>query len=274
VLVAVAIPEGAPRWMRLFALVATLVAAPLVVASDRCSPRLSAPFLAVSAVGLYWCVPDTEHARALVGAAPPVAVVTLDRGRRPDPAGTAAAVGLFVWTATVGGVGRPGSVIGGAACLGVLLIASLVTAAGVVVQTPVHIALVAVASRAGDAAPWVLLGLALAPAIALGVIAYPALAVIVVYASFPVGSVSAGGVLKVVQLAALVMAALVMLRRVASGRTPLPWSPPLWWALALLGWCLISLSAALDDTLAIKQIGALFGGIVGFNKMFVKVQAI
>ena len=40
------------------------------------------------------------------------------------------------------------------------------------------------------------------------------------------------------------MAALVVLRRLATGRVPLPWFSELWWAVALLGWMVVSLASA------------------------------
>ena len=63
------------------------------------------------------------------------------------------------------------------------------------------VALTAAAVRTpSQTAPAVLLGLALAPALATAVIVYPPLAVMTVFASFPVGSTDVpGGQLKVVQ---------------------------------------------------------------------------
>ncbi len=118
-------------------------------------------------------------------------------------------------------------------------------------------------SVGGDKAPWLLIGLAAAPLIAIAVLTYPFMAVVIVFATFPIGSNAVpGGLFKVVQAVALLSAGLVFARRVARGHTPLPWIGELWWPTALLAWCLVSLSGALDSTLSIKQMGALFGGIV------------
>ncbi len=134
---------------------------------------------------------------------------------------------------------------------------------GAMASAALAVALLSFSTRAGAAAPAVLLGLALAPVLVAAVIAYPTLALIVVFATFPIGSIDLpGGLFKIVQASALAMAALVVLRRLASGRTPLPWSPPLAWAAALLVWTLVGLGSALDTQLALKQIGALLGGIV------------
>jgi hypothetical protein len=124
VAVGVAVPDG--FGFRLGAAVAlgTIVAAPLVVASARRDPRLVAVLFAVSAVGLYVCVPDTEHARGLMGGLLAAGLLGVDPELAVTP-GVSAVTGLFVWTAAFGGHGRMGSVVGGIACLGVLVLAPL-----------------------------------------------------------------------------------------------------------------------------------------------------
>jgi hypothetical protein len=76
---------------------------------------------AVSALGVYACVPDTEEAAALLGAAValatvgwPLRLVTL------GPSGAAAAIAVLAWVAAVGGRGRPAATIGALACVGLL----------------------------------------------------------------------------------------------------------------------------------------------------------
>ena len=146
-LISAAVPHDFPGWMRAFAIGATVATAPLAVASDRHVPRATYVLLAISALGVYWCIPDTEQARALVGAMMPIAVLGLASHRGPGPAGVGAVTGLLVWTATVGGVGRPGSVIGATACLGVLLVVPIADGAGLVPVTAAHLALVVVSAR-------------------------------------------------------------------------------------------------------------------------------
>jgi O-antigen ligase len=125
------------------------------------------------------------------------------------------------------------------------------------------VALVAGGARAGDKGPLLLLVACVVAVLAVAAYLRPAFAVVGVLLAFPVGSTALpGGLLKVVQAAAFAMAGIVVLRRIAAARTPLPWSPPLWWALGLLGWTFVSLTTALDTTLAVKQIAALLGGIV------------
>ena len=126
-------------------------------------------------------------------------------------------------------------------------------------------ALAAFANLFGDAAPGVLLAVALLPLLVLAVLSYPLVGAIAVLASFPVGSVGASvGPLSVqaAEAAVLLIGMLVILRRLGQGEVPLPWSPPLTWALALLGWCVVSLHSAVDTALAVKQMVALAGGLV------------
>jgi O-antigen ligase len=128
------------------------------------------------------------------------------------------------------------------------------------------VVLAAVAWKLGDdASPAVLVAIPLAPLIALGVLVAPILAAIAVFLTFPVGSVQVQtGVLplQTVELAVLAIVTVVVLRRLARGQLPLPWQPPLYWALALLVWTIVALHSAIDNTLALKQVGSLFGGII------------
>ncbi|MGH2996172.1 MAG: O-antigen ligase family protein [Gaiellaceae bacterium] len=125
--------------------------------------------------------------------------------------------------------------------------------------------LAAGASRFGAAAPLIVLVLPLAPLLALAVFAYPPLAVLTVFATFPIGSLVVPGLppwLQPVETAVLAMATLVVLRRLATGRTPLRWSGRLWWAVGLVAATLVALPSAVDHSLALKQIASLLGGLV------------
>jgi hypothetical protein len=124
VAVGVALPDGFGFRLGAAVALATLIAAPLVVVSARRDPRLVAVLFAVSAVGLYACVPDTEHARTLMGGLLAAGLLAADPELAMTP-GVSALTGLFVWTAAFGGHGRTGSVVGGIACLGVLVLAPL-----------------------------------------------------------------------------------------------------------------------------------------------------
>jgi len=115
----------APAWE-----IALLVAGPSVagVAAADCDERGAAagvgPLLALVALaGMYATVPDTELVRAALGAALPLMLLAWPRARaRLGRGGCFAFVGLFLWIAVVEGAGRAGSVVGAAACLGLLVL--------------------------------------------------------------------------------------------------------------------------------------------------------
>jgi hypothetical protein len=119
-----ALPDRFGFGLRMTVVVVTTVAAPLVVMTAARDPRVAAALFAIAAVGVYVCVPDTEYVMALVGGLVGAALLTAD----PEMAatlGVGALTGLFVWTTVVGGHGRTGSVVGGIACLGVLVFVPL-----------------------------------------------------------------------------------------------------------------------------------------------------
>lgn len=125
--------------------------------------------------------------------------------------------------------------------------------------------LAALASRFGDASPAVFVAVPAVPIVTLGILAAPVLAPIIVLATFPIGSVgvSTGGIpLQSVEFAVLAIATVVVLRRLALGQVPFPWQPALAWAVALLVWTIVTLQSSIDNTLALKQIGSLAGGII------------
>jgi O-antigen ligase len=127
------------------------------------------------------------------------------------------------------------------------------------------VTLAALVSRFGDASPAVFLAVPLVPIIVIGTLVAPVLAPIVVFATFPVGSVGVPtGVipLQAAEFAVLAIATVIVLRRLALGQVPLPWQPPLAWALALFVWTIVALQSSIDTTLALKQIGSLLGGII------------
>jgi hypothetical protein len=155
-----------PGWAVPTIVGATLVGGVLVAAFDRAlAPRGMAPaLLAVSALGVYLTTPDTEHAAVVLGVALPVALLSC-----PWPlatlgvGGSFAGVAVVAWVVAVDGAGRDGAVVGGIACLGMLVVEPLVRglatgraapsapvplryAATVVV---LHVVVVAVCSRVG-----------------------------------------------------------------------------------------------------------------------------
>ena len=124
-LVAFSYDFDGPGWIRWLVLGIAAVGGPLAADLDRRSARLGlGPVLWLIAVaGLYWTVPDTERARPLIGAALPIAVTGWPlRATRMGAGGISAAIGLFMWVAAIEGRGRPGSIIGAAASIGLFLV--------------------------------------------------------------------------------------------------------------------------------------------------------
>jgi hypothetical protein len=153
VLVAAAVGETAPaspEWVRIVVGAAAGCTALACRDFDATWPRLTGTCLAVTAVGVYATVPDTETARALVGAAGVSALLGLAPGLRPSPAWSSASAGLIAWNVGVGGWPRPGAVVGGVACAGLLALGPLLrwarTPSTVIVL--VHVGLVALVARA------------------------------------------------------------------------------------------------------------------------------
>jgi hypothetical protein len=141
-----ALPEGWPFWIRAVVTVSTIVGGLLVDVSWREAPRLVPLLLAIGAVGVYLCVPDTEAPKALIGAL--VAGAFIGLAPRLTPTfGATTLTGLFVWIAGYSGVGRPGSVVGAIACLGVVLLPAVWRRVSVPVVLVMQVALVVFVSR-------------------------------------------------------------------------------------------------------------------------------
>jgi hypothetical protein len=176
VVLGASLPDGWPGWIRVVAAVVALGGGVLAVEADRRAPRLVPVLLAFGAVGVYVCVPDTEGPKVALGALVAAAVIGLEPRLR-HRCGVAAAVGLFVWVTAVGGLGRAGSVVGGLACLGVVLLIPIVRSPttsrfAVALLLVVQAGLVAYASRGAglEQSAWVALGLAAAAYAVAGVV--------------------------------------------------------------------------------------------------------
>lgn len=113
-----------PRWWP--PLLVAVVLAGLLMADldDRWGRQgLGLPLLAITLAGIYATVPDTEQALIALGAVLPLTLLAwpwpfaaLGRG------GALASVGVALWVAAAGGVGRGSAVVGGIACLGLLAV--------------------------------------------------------------------------------------------------------------------------------------------------------
>ena len=120
-------PEAASpqSWLPWFAMVAIILAAPLVASFDDRyhETGLPIPLFGIAALGVFLTAPDTEGAIVLLGVAGiagflgwPRPVATL------GAAGSYAVVGLYMLAAAEGASGRPASIIASVAVLGLLLI--------------------------------------------------------------------------------------------------------------------------------------------------------
>lgn len=107
------------------------ISAPMVVAlagvilrrcTDDEAAKYVGPLFVITAFGIWTTVPDTESARILLGAAIPMALGTMRTvGARIYGPGAFALSGLAIWVVARGGEPRPASIIGGWACLGILV---------------------------------------------------------------------------------------------------------------------------------------------------------
>jgi hypothetical protein len=113
------------HWVAPLVVLSTVVGGTLVVDFDhRHRKRGWAPVMfAITVVGMYFTVPDTEVALVLLGAVLPLVLLGW-----PVPltsigaVGAYPAVGALVWTAAYEGRGRPSAIVAGVACLGLFVV--------------------------------------------------------------------------------------------------------------------------------------------------------
>lgn len=125
VITVVAVASDMESWMPWFAVVAIMTTAPLLASFDRRygGTGLPLPLFAVSTLGVYLTVPDTEFAIVLFGTAAiagflgwPKPVMSFGGG------GAYASIGLYVAVASTGAIGRPAALIAAVSCLGLLIV--------------------------------------------------------------------------------------------------------------------------------------------------------
>ncbi|HEU6446282.1 MAG TPA: O-antigen ligase family protein [Gaiellaceae bacterium] len=162
-------------------------------------------------------------------------------------------------------VARAESLLAATAGRGPGLLTAAAGAGGLLGAFLAGVVMAAGASLFDDYSPIAMLVLALAPLLAFAIVIDPRVGVVLVFATFPVGAVGASlGSMQVqaAELAVLLIATVVTVRRLAVGMIPIPWHPVLWAALALLVWSLISFYTAVDQGLALKFLASLAGGLV------------
>jgi hypothetical protein len=80
-------------------------------------------FFALTTVGVFAAVPDTEEALIVMAASLPITLLAWPKVAASMGAeGSYLAVAMLLWVTVAGGQGRPPSIIGSAACLGLLLL--------------------------------------------------------------------------------------------------------------------------------------------------------
>jgi hypothetical protein len=115
--------QNAVTWVPWFVLVVVVVGGALAADCDEANARvgLVPVMLAMTAAGMWTTVPDTEQVLVVIGVLGPMALLGWPVPRAAHGAAIYGVIGLLAWVAAVGGRGRPGSVVGGVACLGLLL---------------------------------------------------------------------------------------------------------------------------------------------------------
>jgi hypothetical protein len=119
----VAARAGLPQqtWIESTVVVFAALGGALVTDFDERLPALTPALLGLACAGVYTIVPDTELALVLLGASIGVVLMAPPLGRARVGAGGPLVCGLVAWVVVVEGHTRPGAVVAGLACLGVLL---------------------------------------------------------------------------------------------------------------------------------------------------------
>jgi hypothetical protein len=119
-----AVEASETTWIRGAVVVGASLGAAVVAATDGRQhwSDLTPALYALSVAGVFAAVPDTEEAAALLGVAVAIAVLGWPSGIASlGRVGAGSATALLVWVVAVGGRGRPPSIVGGLACLGILV---------------------------------------------------------------------------------------------------------------------------------------------------------
>jgi hypothetical protein len=116
-----------PGWARWSVCAAAWLAGGTAPDIDRLSPQAGPLLFTLSAVAVYFTVPDTERAVVVLGGTSALVLVgPFLRNQRLGGAGAAVVSALLAWAACFGAVGRPTTILGAAAAFGLLLAGPLV----------------------------------------------------------------------------------------------------------------------------------------------------
>lgn len=113
------------HWVAPLVVATTVVGGTLVADLDRRHARRGwGPVLfAITVVGVYFTVPDTELALVLLGASLPIVVLGWPFALTSIGwVGAYPAVGALAWTAAYEGAGRPSAIVPAVACLGLFIV--------------------------------------------------------------------------------------------------------------------------------------------------------
>jgi hypothetical protein len=125
VITVVAVASDVDSWIPWFAVVAIMTTAPLLASFDGRygGSGVPLPLFAVSALGVYLTVPDTEFAIVLLGTAGIAGFLGWPKPFMSFGAsGAYASIGLYVAVASSGAIGRPAALIAAVSCLGLLIV--------------------------------------------------------------------------------------------------------------------------------------------------------
>jgi hypothetical protein len=152
VLLVVSLDLSDPAWMLLGLMVVTVAVAVGLHPSDRAASTLLGPLTAVSAIGIWATVPETDMVRGLVGASIGLAPATLWPWlARISGGGAMALAGLMGWLVVQGGATRASSVVGGWLAMALLAISARIEVRGKLGRgaliAAMHVLSVALAAR-------------------------------------------------------------------------------------------------------------------------------
>jgi hypothetical protein len=111
-------------WVGPLVVVTVVVGGTLVADFDRRHHERgwSVVMFAVSVIGVYFTVPDTERALVLLGATLPIVLLGWPFALASlGTVGAYPAVGALAWISAFEGIGRRGAIVGGVACLGLFV---------------------------------------------------------------------------------------------------------------------------------------------------------